>query len=72
MWAGGNGGEDDDCGCDGYLSSIYTIGVGSINDHGHLVYYSESCPSLMAVVFTGGTTNNQDYAQAPFNVVRSK
>ncbi|XP_066273640.1 PC3-like endoprotease variant B [Branchiostoma lanceolatum] len=56
VWASGNGGyNDDDCGADGYVSSIYTIAVGSISVGGLSTYYSESCSPTMAVVPTGGT-----------------
>ena len=30
VWASGNGGKDDDnCNCDGYTNSIYTISISS-------------------------------------------
>eukprot|EP00058_Branchiostoma_floridae_P001670 XP_002587158.1 hypothetical protein BRAFLDRAFT_98844 [Branchiostoma floridae] len=55
VWASGNGGSnDDDCGADGYVSSIYTIAVGAISVDGLSSYYSESCSPTMAVVPTGG------------------
>lgn len=55
-WATGNGGMyNDTCSCDGYVSSPYTLSVGSINDKGLSTYYSEICPATMAVVFTGGS-----------------
>ena len=35
MWSSGNGGaRGDDCGADGYVSSMYTISIGSINKDG--------------------------------------
>jgi len=56
VWATGNGGSvGDDCSCDGYVSSIYTLSVGCISDHGLSTYFSEVCPSTIAVVFTGGS-----------------
>ncbi|KII65327.1 PC3-like endoprotease variant B [Thelohanellus kitauei] len=61
VWATGNGGlMDDDCNCDGYVTSIYTIGVGSISDHGMSVYYKESCASTIAVTFSGGSHHERD------------
>lgn len=52
----GNGGSvDDDCSCDSYVSSIYTLSLDCISDHGLSAYFSEVCPSTMAVVFTGGS-----------------
>ena len=56
MWATGNGGlTDDDCNCDGYTTSIYTISIGAISDHGLSTYYTETCASTLAVTFSGGS-----------------
>ena len=56
MWATGNGGmTDDDCNCDGYTTSIYTISIGAISDHGLSTYYTENCASTLAVTFSGGS-----------------
>jgi len=55
VWASGNGGrDDDDCSCDGYVSNWNAISIGSVNHRGLTPYYSELCPSTMAVVYTGG------------------
>ncbi|VDN86533.1 unnamed protein product, partial [Brugia pahangi] len=33
VWASGNGGmQDDDCSCDGYMDSIYTLSVSSVTE----------------------------------------
>ena len=73
MWATGNGGSvGDDCSCDGYVSSIYTLSVGCISDHGLSTYFSEVCPSTIAVVFTGGSHNMpgaDDYKAPKIKVV---
>ncbi|XP_066264557.1 furin-like protease kpc-1 isoform X3 [Branchiostoma lanceolatum] len=59
VWASGNGGSnDDDCGADGYVSSIYTIAVGAISVDGLSSYYMEACSPIMAVVPTGGKHTN--------------
>lgn len=61
VWATGNGGMvDDDCSCDGYVSSIETISIGSMSDEGLSTYFSEVCPSTMAVVPCGGDHTNPD------------
>lgn len=53
VWATGNGGlVGDDCDCDGYTTSIYTLSFGAISDHGLSTYYDEKCSSTLAVVFT--------------------
>ncbi|CAF2019698.1 unnamed protein product [Rotaria magnacalcarata] len=55
VWASGNGGGvDDDCGADGYVSHQNVISIGSINHLGETPYFSEYCPSTMAVAYTGG------------------
>ena len=36
VWASGNGGKDDDnCNCDGYTNSIYTISISSATQNGY-------------------------------------
>ena len=48
VWAAGNGAyNDDDCNCDGYVNSIYTIAIGSMDMRGHSPYYSEPCAAVM-------------------------
>ncbi|XP_041353839.1 endoprotease bli-like [Gigantopelta aegis] len=54
-WATGNGGHNhDDCGADGYVSSIYTMSFGSSTDMGRRPYFMENCTSTLAVVPCGG------------------
>ena len=61
MWATGNGGlTDDDCNCDGYTTSIYTISIGCISDHGLSTYYTELCASTLAVTFNGGAHRERE------------
>ena len=61
MWATGNGGlTDDDCNCDGYTTSIYTISVGCIGDHGLSAYYTELCSSTLGVTFNGGSHREKE------------
>eukprot|EP00794_Sanderia_malayensis_P007060 gene7061-7854_t len=55
VWATGNGGMvKDDCDADGYVNSIYTISIGSVNEHGVSTYYGEKCASTMAVTYCSG------------------
>ena len=52
VWAAGNGGyRDDSCVADGYITSIYTIGVGAANNIGHPARYDEQCSAKMVVTF---------------------
>lgn len=56
MWATGNGGlTDDDCNCDGYTTSIFTISIGCIGNRGLSAYYTEKCSSTLAVTFNGAS-----------------
>lgn len=55
MWASGNGGKyDDNCNCDGYTNSIYTLGVSSASEHGTIPWYAETCSSTLAVTYSSG------------------
>lgn len=60
MFAAGNGKADgDNCACDGYVNSIYTIVVASCDDSGHVTYYSERCAAIMVTAYSGsGLTRN--------------
>ncbi|XP_043523370.1 neuroendocrine convertase 1-like isoform X1 [Frieseomelitta varia] len=60
VWASGNGGlKSDDCGCDGYVGSIYTIAVGSASQTGRFPWYSESCPATLATTYSSGAYHDQ-------------
>ncbi|XP_076180239.1 neuroendocrine convertase 1 [Ptiloglossa arizonensis] len=60
VWASGNGGsKSDDCGCDGYVGSIYTIGVGSASQTGRFPWYGESCAATMATTYSSGAYHDQ-------------
>lgn len=60
MWASGNGGlRSDDCGCDGYVGSIYTIAVGSASQTGRFPWYGESCPATLATTYSSGAYHDQ-------------
>ncbi|XP_067676007.1 proprotein convertase subtilisin/kexin type 4-like isoform X2 [Haliotis asinina] len=55
VWATGNGGlYEDDCGADGYVSSIESMSFGSVNENGERPYFMEICSSTLAVVPSGG------------------
>ena len=55
IWASGNGGgNDDDCGADGYASHQHIFSIGSINHLGKTTNFDERCPSTIAVVYSGG------------------
>lgn len=55
IWATGNGGmSHDDCNADGYVNSIYTLGIGAANEHGVSTYYGERCSGMFAVTYCSG------------------
>ena len=58
VWASGNGGrKKDHCNCDGYVSSIYTLTVGSLTQHGNVPWFSEPCASILTATFSSGEFN---------------
>uniref|UniRef100_A0A4X2LJA8 Proprotein convertase subtilisin/kexin type 4 n=1 Tax=Vombatus ursinus TaxID=29139 RepID=A0A4X2LJA8_VOMUR len=60
VWASGNGGlHFDNCNCDGYTNSIYTLSVGSTTQHGFIPWYSEACASTLTTTFSSGLTNDR-------------
>lgn len=60
VWASGNGGRHmDNCNCDGYAASIYTITVGSVNQRGDLPWYGELCPAILTVTYSSGAYTDQ-------------
>jgi len=63
VWAAGNGGRrGDNCNCDGYVSSIYTLSVGSVSEQGAFPWYGERCASTMAVTYSSGAYSDQKIA----------
>lgn len=53
----------DDCNCDGYTTSIYTLSIGAISDHGLSTYYDEKCSSTVAVVFTADSHRGSTFTE---------
>ncbi|CAG9791065.1 unnamed protein product [Diatraea saccharalis] len=63
VWANGNGGGNkDNCNCDGYSSSIYTISIGSASQHGLFPWYGEICSSTLATAYSSGAYKDQKIA----------
>ena len=58
MWASGNGGDEDDCAADGYVSSIYTISVGAIAVDGRPRSKDERCSGKMVVAYVTNPQND--------------
>ncbi|XP_037971515.2 neuroendocrine convertase 1 [Plutella xylostella] len=63
IWANGNGGKNhDNCNCDGYASSIYTISIASASQHGLFPWYGEICSSTLATTYSSGAYKEQKIA----------
>ncbi|KAL7053808.1 hypothetical protein AAHC03_026757 [Spirometra sp. Aus1] len=54
VWASGDGGVEDDCNCDGYAASMWTISINSATNDGQTASYDESCASTLASTFSNG------------------
>ncbi|KAJ3286771.1 pheromone processing endoprotease [Rhizoclosmatium sp. JEL0117] len=55
VFASGNGGENrDNCAFDGYVNSIYTIAVGSLDRNDDHPQYGERCTAKMISMYGGG------------------
>ncbi|XP_034973167.2 proprotein convertase subtilisin/kexin type 4 [Zootoca vivipara] len=55
IWASGNGGlRSDNCNCDGYTNSIYTLSVGSTTERGRVPWYNEACASTLTTTYSSG------------------
>jgi len=56
VWAAGNGGmQQDHCGADGYVNSIYNIAISAVTQTGRPAYFGEPCPGVMAVTLAGAS-----------------
>ncbi|XP_076465280.1 neuroendocrine convertase 1-like [Babylonia areolata] len=53
--ASGNGGRHmDNCNCDGYAASIFTISTSSCTERGDRPWYGELCPSSLTTTYSSG------------------
>ncbi|XP_018053520.1 PREDICTED: furin-like protease 1, isoforms 1/1-X/2 isoform X1 [Atta colombica] len=60
VWASGNGGRDhDNCNCDGYTNSIWTLSISSATENGLVPWYSEACSSTLATTYSSGSTGEK-------------
>uniref|UniRef100_T1IMB0 furin n=1 Tax=Strigamia maritima TaxID=126957 RepID=T1IMB0_STRMM len=56
VWASGNGGRHvDNCNCDGYTNSIFTLSISSVSQRGLKPWYLEECSSTLATTYSSGT-----------------
>ncbi|XP_014679429.1 PREDICTED: furin-like protease 2, partial [Priapulus caudatus] len=55
VWASGNGGlHGDNCNCDGYTNSIYTLSISSSSQRNRKPWYLEECTSTLATTYSSG------------------
>ncbi|KAI9564477.1 hypothetical protein GHT06_008216 [Daphnia sinensis] len=60
VWASGNGGrERDNCNCDGYTNSIWTLSISSATENGSVPWYSEACSSTLATAYSSGAVDEK-------------
>jgi len=60
VWASGNGGRDsDNCNCDGYTNSIWTLSISSATENGLVPWYSEACSSTLATTYSSGSSGER-------------
>ncbi|XP_053202495.1 furin-like protease kpc-1 isoform X2 [Panonychus citri] len=60
IWASGNGGrEHDNCNCDGYTNSIWTLSISSATENGLVPWYSEACSSTLATTYSSGSNGER-------------
>ena len=63
VWASGNGGgHGDDCNCDGYAASVFTLSVSSASQQGQATWYGESCTSTLTSTYSSGAYTDQKIA----------
>ncbi|ESP05305.1 hypothetical protein LOTGIDRAFT_102960, partial [Lottia gigantea] len=56
VWASGNGGRlYDNCDCDGYTGSIYTLSISSASQVFKRPWYGELCASTMGTTYSSGS-----------------
>lgn len=53
VFAAGNGGDDDNCNADGFITNPYTIAVGALRENTSRASYSEKCPSVFVAAYGG-------------------
>ncbi|XP_063930829.1 furin-like isoform X2 [Zophobas morio] len=58
VFASGNGGKQDDCNCDGYVNSIYTLAIGAVSRDNSSPQYAETCSAIIAATYSSGTSGD--------------
>ncbi len=59
VWASGNGGrKTDNCNCDGYTNSIFTLSISSATQGGRKPWYLEECSSTLSTTYSSGSPSH--------------
>jgi len=65
VWASGNGGfRADNCDCDGYTNSIFTLSISSASQQLKSPWYAEHCASTMATTYSSGAIADNKIVRA--------
>ena len=68
VWAAGNGGRhNDNCNCDGYTASIYTITIGGVIPGSIDDTYSERCSAILASTFRSGVVTSDIHNECTYH-----
>lgn len=59
LFFSGNGGQIDNCVCDGYASSIYTFTVSGTSLSREFPWYAERCASTLTTTFSSGSSKQK-------------
>lgn len=49
----------DNCNCDGYTNSIWTLSISSATENGQVPWYSEACSSTLATTYSSGSNGEK-------------
>eukprot|EP00040_Diaphanoeca_grandis_P026107 m.145635 g.145635 ORF g.145635 m.145635 type:complete len:526 (-) comp30448_c4_seq1:120-1697(-) len=60
VWAGGNGGDKDQCAADGYVNDVRTIAINGADQDGTKPYYGERCTAVLASTYSQSLSTVDD------------
>lgn len=61
VWASGTGGRwGDNCNCDGYVNSMYTISISTASERGTVPWYAEHCSPSLATTYSSDSWKAND------------
>lgn len=63
------GREHDNCNCDGYTNSIWTLSISSATENGLVPWYSEACSSTLATTYSSGSFGERQIVTVSLNIM---